>query len=100
MGVNDISQNSNGMFKKQKQSDQQKSHKNLQHSFDCLCNLSYLWFVPIFLHRFSEYAENRKFGSVMFHVIPPGLNPIIYGLQAKDIRRRILKLCRNRVNSS
>ncbi len=57
-------------------------------------------FVPIFLHRFSEYAENRKFGSVMFHVIPPGLNPIIYGLQAKDIRRRILKLCRNRVNSS
>ncbi|XP_016134228.1 olfactory receptor 5F1-like [Sinocyclocheilus grahami] len=57
-------------------------------------------FVPIFLHRFSEYAENRKFGSVMFHVIPPGLNPIIYGLQAKEIRQRMLKLCRNKVNSS
>ncbi|XP_052443571.1 olfactory receptor 1L3-like [Carassius gibelio] len=52
-------------------------------------------FVPIFLHRFSEYAENRKFGSVMFHVIPPGVNPIIYGLQVKEIRQRMLKLCRN-----
>uniref|UniRef100_A0A8C1H4I9 G-protein coupled receptors family 1 profile domain-containing protein n=1 Tax=Cyprinus carpio carpio TaxID=630221 RepID=A0A8C1H4I9_CYPCA len=57
-------------------------------------------FVPIFLHRFSEYAENRKFGNVMFHVIPPVLNPIIYGLQAKEIRQRMLKLCRNKVNSS
>ncbi|XP_039549537.1 olfactory receptor 4C11-like [Pimephales promelas] len=50
-------------------------------------------FVPIFLHRFPEYAESRKFGSVMFHVIPPGLNPIIYGLQAKVIRQRLFKLC-------
>ncbi|XP_077104520.1 olfactory receptor 13H1-like [Siphateles boraxobius] len=50
-------------------------------------------FVPIFLHRFPEYAESRKFGSLMFHVIPPGLNPIIYGLQAKVIRQRMLKLC-------
>ncbi|XP_050949468.1 olfactory receptor 52N2-like [Labeo rohita] len=57
-------------------------------------------FVPIFLHRFSEYADSRKFGSVMFHVIPPGLNPIIYGLQAKEIRQRMLKLCRKKVNSS
>ncbi|XDV39054.1 hypothetical protein PO909_008349 [Leuciscus waleckii] len=50
-------------------------------------------FVPIFLHRFPEYVESRKFGSVMFHVIPPGLNPIIYGLQAKVIRQKMLKLC-------
>ncbi|XP_056118330.1 olfactory receptor 13H1-like [Rhinichthys klamathensis goyatoka] len=57
-------------------------------------------FVPIFLHRFPEYAESRKFGSVMFHVIPPGLNPIIYGLQAKVIRQRMLKLCMKKVNSS
>ncbi|XP_073680811.1 olfactory receptor 52N2-like [Garra rufa] len=53
-------------------------------------------FVPIFLHRFSEYADSRKFGNVMFHVIPPGLNPIIYGLQAKEIRQKVLKLCRKK----
>ncbi|XDV39049.1 hypothetical protein PO909_008344 [Leuciscus waleckii] len=57
-------------------------------------------FVPIFLHRFSEYVESRKFGSVIFHVIPPGLNPMIYGLQVKEIRQRMLKLCRKKVNSS
>ncbi|XP_067232071.1 olfactory receptor 10H1-like [Chanodichthys erythropterus] len=53
-------------------------------------------FVPIFLHRFPVYAETRKFGGVMFHVIPPGLNPIIYGLQSKEIRQRMLKICINK----
>ncbi|XP_039549532.1 putative gustatory receptor clone PTE03 [Pimephales promelas] len=57
-------------------------------------------FVPIFLHRFSAYAESRKFGSAMFYVIPPGLNPIIYGLQVKEIRQRMLKLCRKKVYSN
>ncbi|NP_001032482.1 odorant receptor 115-12 [Danio rerio] len=57
-------------------------------------------FVPIFLHRFSEYTESRKFGNVMFHVVPPGLNPIIYGLQAKEIKDKMLKLCVKKVNPS
>ncbi|XP_051733034.1 olfactory receptor 13H1-like [Ctenopharyngodon idella] len=57
-------------------------------------------FSVIVLHRFPEYSDNRKFASVMFHVIPPGLNPIIYGLQAKEIRQRMLKLCRKKVYSN
>ncbi|XP_051534075.1 olfactory receptor 52N5-like [Myxocyprinus asiaticus] len=56
-------------------------------------------FTVIFLHRFSAHSENRKLSSVMFHVIPPGLNPVIYGLQAKEIRQKIVKLFRNKVNS-
>ncbi|XP_067279480.1 olfactory receptor 5K1-like [Pseudorasbora parva] len=56
-------------------------------------------FFVIILHRFPEYSDSRKFASVLFHVIPPGLNPIIYGFQAKEIRERMLKLCRRKVYS-
>ncbi|XP_016369833.1 olfactory receptor 146-like [Sinocyclocheilus rhinocerous] len=55
--------------------------------------------VAIFLHRFPVYGETRKLGSVMFHIIPPGLNPIIYGIQAKEIRQKMVKLFRNKVNT-
>ncbi|XP_016402291.1 olfactory receptor 10J1-like, partial [Sinocyclocheilus rhinocerous] len=34
----------------------------------------------IFLHRFPEYSESRKLASIMFHIVPPGLNPVVYGL--------------------
>uniref|UniRef100_A0A8C1E1F3 Odorant receptor, family 70, subfamily A, member 17 n=2 Tax=Cyprinus carpio TaxID=7962 RepID=A0A8C1E1F3_CYPCA len=54
--------------------------------------------VGIVLHRFTVYAETRKLANVLFHVIPPVLNPIIYGLQAKEIRQRIFKLLRKKVN--
>ncbi|XP_055036719.2 olfactory receptor 13H1-like [Misgurnus anguillicaudatus] len=55
-------------------------------------------FVVIFLHRFSEYADNRRILNVIFNVVPPGLNPIIYGLQAKDIRQSILKRLKNKLS--
>ncbi|KAL1252706.1 hypothetical protein QQF64_017399, partial [Cirrhinus molitorella] len=32
--------------------------------------------VFIFLHRFPEYSDSRKLASIMFHIIPPGLNPL------------------------
>ncbi|XP_056302515.1 olfactory receptor 146-like [Danio aesculapii] len=46
----------------------------------------------IFLHRFPEYSDNRKLASIMFHVVPPGLNPLVYGLQNKEIRQKVVKL--------
>ncbi|XP_017208546.1 olfactory receptor 8G17 [Danio rerio] len=46
----------------------------------------------IFLHRFPEYSDNRKLASIMFHVVPPGLNPLVYGLQNKEIRQKFVKL--------
>ncbi|XP_050956483.1 olfactory receptor 146-like [Labeo rohita] len=57
-------------------------------------------FATIFLHRFPELSERRKLSSIMFHVVPPCLNPIIYGLQAKEIRQRLFKLIyKSKVNS-
>ncbi|XP_067465278.1 olfactory receptor 52N5-like [Thunnus thynnus] len=41
----------------------------------------------ITLHRFPQYSHYRKLCSILFHVIPGGLNPIIYGVQSKEIRK-------------
>ncbi|KAI7796433.1 olfactory receptor 146-like [Triplophysa rosa] len=54
----------------------------------------------IFLHRFPEYLESRKLASIMFHIVPPGLNPLVYGLQTKEIRDKVVKFwCRKKGNS-
>ncbi|XP_055037090.1 olfactory receptor 4Q2-like isoform X1 [Misgurnus anguillicaudatus] len=48
--------------------------------------------IFIFLHRFPEYSDSRKLASIMFHIVPSGLNPLVYGLQTKEIRDKIVKL--------
>ncbi|XP_071361921.1 olfactory receptor 52K1-like [Trachinotus anak] len=40
----------------------------------------------IILHRFPAYAESRKFVVILYLIIPASLNPIIYGMQSKEIR--------------
>uniref|UniRef100_A0A8D3EFQ4 G-protein coupled receptors family 1 profile domain-containing protein n=1 Tax=Scophthalmus maximus TaxID=52904 RepID=A0A8D3EFQ4_SCOMX len=45
--------------------------------------------IIIFLHRFPDLSDYRKLASIMFHVVPPALNPIIYGLQIKIVRQKI-----------
>ncbi|XP_061595129.1 olfactory receptor 8G17-like [Cololabis saira] len=47
--------------------------------------------VGIAFHRYPEYAEQRKLCLILFHVIPGTLNPVIYGLQSKEIRRFLFK---------
>ncbi|XP_036444823.1 olfactory receptor 13H1-like [Colossoma macropomum] len=48
----------------------------------------------IVLHRLPNLSENRKMASILFYVVPPFLNPIIYGVQTKEIRNKIVKLFR------
>ncbi|KAK1874615.1 putative olfactory receptor 52P1 [Dissostichus eleginoides] len=41
----------------------------------------------IILHRFPQYSDYRKLAAILFHIIPASLNPIIYGVQSKEIRK-------------
>ncbi|XP_053096269.1 olfactory receptor 52N5-like [Pangasianodon hypophthalmus] len=50
--------------------------------FGCSCTV-------IILHRFSAYEELRNLASILICVIPTSLNPVIYGLQTKEIRHWI-----------
>ncbi|XP_067463237.1 olfactory receptor 52K1-like [Thunnus thynnus] len=44
------------------------------------------------LHRFPQLSDTRKFVAILYHIIPSSLNPIIYGMQSKEIRRFLSKL--------
>ncbi|XP_014858961.1 PREDICTED: olfactory receptor 52K1-like [Poecilia mexicana] len=46
----------------------------------------------IVLHRFPELSDQRKMASILFHVIPPAMNAVIYGLQIKAVRQKIFIL--------
>ncbi|XP_030294426.1 odorant receptor 115-15 [Sparus aurata] len=46
----------------------------------------------ILLHRFPQYSDYRKLSAILFHIIPGSLNPIIYGVQSKEVRKFLSKL--------
>uniref|UniRef100_A0A8C5FPY0 G-protein coupled receptors family 1 profile domain-containing protein n=1 Tax=Gadus morhua TaxID=8049 RepID=A0A8C5FPY0_GADMO len=48
--------------------------------------------LTILMHRFPQYSDYRKLSAIMFHIVPSGLNPIIYGVQSKEIRKLLSKI--------
>ncbi|KAM9538766.1 olfactory receptor 8G17-like [Salvelinus alpinus] len=56
-------------------------------------------FVIVFLHRYPQWSNHRAVASIMFHLVPPCLNPIIYGLQSKDIRTLVVKMIKSKTVS-
>ena len=48
--------------------------------------------LTILMHRFPQYSDYRKLSAIMFHIVPSGLNPIIYGVQSKEIRKLLSKM--------
>ncbi|KAK2827942.1 hypothetical protein Q5P01_018976 [Channa striata] len=48
--------------------------------------------IIIILHRFPELSDHRKLASILFHVVPPSMNALIYGLQIKVVRQKIFIL--------
>ncbi|XP_044077176.1 olfactory receptor 146 [Siniperca chuatsi] len=50
----------------------------------------------IILHRFPQTSDYRKLSAILFHIIPGSLNPIIYGVQSKEIRKFLSKLFQSR----
>ncbi|KAM6985853.1 olfactory receptor 52L1-like [Aplochiton taeniatus] len=51
----------------------------------------------IFMHRYQSSSEYRKLAAILFHVLPPALNAVIYGLQTKEIRQKIVNRFNNKV---
>ncbi|XP_053188106.1 olfactory receptor 146-like [Scomber japonicus] len=49
--------------------------------------------IIIILHRFPQYREYGKISGILFHVVPGGLNPIIYGLQSQEIHKCLSNIC-------
>ncbi|XP_033969827.1 olfactory receptor 52D1-like [Trematomus bernacchii] len=49
-------------------------------------------FIIIILHRFPQLVAHRKVAAVMLHVVLPALNTLIYGLQIKEVRQRVMAL--------
>uniref|UniRef100_A0A3P8WYA1 G-protein coupled receptors family 1 profile domain-containing protein n=1 Tax=Cynoglossus semilaevis TaxID=244447 RepID=A0A3P8WYA1_CYNSE len=47
--------------------------------------------VIITLHRFPEYSDYRKLAAVLFVIVPGSLNPIIYGVHSKEIRKFLME---------
>ncbi|XP_062242206.1 olfactory receptor 5B12-like [Platichthys flesus] len=57
-----------------------------------------LWsgFLTIILHRFPNYPDLRKIAYILFHVVPANLNPIIYGMQTRLLRDKIIQIIRRK----
>ncbi|XP_010794006.1 olfactory receptor 52N5-like [Notothenia coriiceps] len=58
-----------------------------------------LWsgFLTIILHRFPNYPDLRKIAYILFHVVPANLNPIIYGMQTRSLREKIIQIMQRQV---
>ncbi|XP_068187764.1 olfactory receptor 2K2-like [Antennarius striatus] len=49
-------------------------------------------------HRFPSLSINiKKFFSILFIIVPPAVNPIIYGLVSKELRTSIVKHFRKQI---
>ncbi|KAK1875061.1 Olfactory receptor 2W1, partial [Dissostichus eleginoides] len=46
--------------------------------------------IIIILHRFPHLSDHGKLASILLHVVPPAMNAIIYGLQIKAVREKII----------
>ncbi|KAM4620420.1 olfactory receptor 8I2-like [Polymixia lowei] len=49
-------------------------------------------FIIVFLHRFPQLSEHRKVAAVVGHIALPALNAVIYGLQIKQVRQKIITM--------
>ncbi|XP_030293389.1 olfactory receptor 52N2-like [Sparus aurata] len=52
-------------------------------------------FAVVILHRFPHLSDHRKVVAVLIEVTLPALNAVIYGLQIKEIKQRIITLFNN-----
>lgn len=54
--------------------------------------------IVILTQRFASASPNlKKFSSILIIIIPPAVNPVIYGLVMKDLRTSLLKHFKTKV---
>uniref|UniRef100_UPI0037E804D8 olfactory receptor 8G17-like n=1 Tax=Semicossyphus pulcher TaxID=241346 RepID=UPI0037E804D8 len=56
-------------------------------------------FIVIILHRFPQYTDYRKLAAILFVIVPGSLNPIIYGVQSKEMRKFLFEIFHSRRRS-
>uniref|UniRef100_A0A3P8X0N3 Olfactory receptor 52N5-like n=1 Tax=Cynoglossus semilaevis TaxID=244447 RepID=A0A3P8X0N3_CYNSE len=52
----------------------------------------------IILHRFPEFTYTRKIIAILYYIVPGSLNPVIYGMQSKEICAYLYKIFRPKKN--
>ena len=57
-------------------------------------------FIIVIMHRFPEYPFLRRLVAILFNVVPANLNPIIYGIQTKQLRLKILQIFGRKITPS
>ncbi|XP_064208848.1 olfactory receptor 8G17-like [Anguilla rostrata] len=54
-------------------------------------------FLIIILHRFQIDSKYRKMASILFHILPANMNPIIYAMQTKELKTKIVQILHSKV---
>ncbi|XP_027009263.1 olfactory receptor 52N5-like [Tachysurus fulvidraco] len=50
----------------------------------------------LILHRFTSHEVLRNLASILYHIVPTSLNPVIYGLQTTEIRQGLKQIFQRR----
>ncbi|XP_064208850.1 putative gustatory receptor clone PTE03 isoform X2 [Anguilla rostrata] len=58
-----------------------------------------LWsgFLIIISHRLQIHNRYRKMAAILFHILPANMNPIIYAMQTKELKTRIVQILHSKV---
>ncbi|KAG5844696.1 hypothetical protein ANANG_G00165270 [Anguilla anguilla] len=58
-----------------------------------------LWsgFLIIISHRLQIHNRYRKMAAILFHILPANMNPIIYAMQTKELKTKIVQILHSKV---
>ncbi|XP_061074257.1 putative gustatory receptor clone PTE03 [Conger conger] len=84
---------------------QEQRNKFMQTCLPHLITLINFFIALVFDIMYARYGSRnrlhalRNFMSLEYLVVPPLLNPLIYGLKLKQIRRRIFRICSRKIDA-